>query len=102
MATGGNMTVTSDPLKAQFTREEMTAIVGVANQAGLRVTAHARGVDGIRVAAEANAHGIEHCRMEVGAGEWQFDHELSRLLADNDIFAAPPLTPTIPPLQPPS
>ena len=91
MATGGNMTVTSDPLKAQFTREEMAAIVGVANQAGLRVTAHARGVDGIRVAAEANAHGIEHCRMEVGTGEWQFDHELARQLADKGIFAAPTL-----------
>ena len=91
MATGGNMTVTSDPLKAQFTREEMTAIVGVAKQAGLRVTAHARGVDGIRVAAEANAHGIEHCRMEVGTGEWQFDHELARQLADKGIFAAPTL-----------
>ncbi len=91
MATGGNMTVTSDPLKAQFTREEMTAIVGIANQAGLRVTAHARGVEGIRVAAEANAHGIEHCRMEVGAGEWQFDHELARMLADKGIFAAPTL-----------
>ena len=91
MATGGNMTVTSDPLKAQFTREEVAAIVGVANAAGLRVTAHARGVDGIRVAAEANAHGIEHCRMEVGAGEWKFDHELARQLADKGIFAAPTL-----------
>ena len=91
MATGGNMTVTSDPLKAQFTREEMTAIVGIANQAGLRVTAHARGVEGIRVAAEASAHGIEHCRMEVGTGEWQFDHELARMLADKGIFAAPTL-----------
>ena len=91
MATGGNMTVTSDPLKAQFSREEMTAIVGIANQAGLRVTAHARGVEGIRIAAEANAHGIEHCRMEVGTGEWKFDHELARQLADKGITAAPTL-----------
>jgi imidazolonepropionase-like amidohydrolase len=91
MATGGNMTVTSDPLKAQFTREEMAAIVGIANQARLRVTAHARGVEGIRVAAEANAHGIEHCRMEVGTGEWKFDDELARELADKGIFAAPTL-----------
>lgn len=91
MATGGNMTVTSDPLKAQFDVEEMRAIVGVARRANLRVTAHARGVEGIRVAAEADAHGIEHCRMEVGMGEWQFDHELARMLADKGIFAAPTL-----------
>jgi imidazolonepropionase-like amidohydrolase len=91
MATGGNMTATSDPLKAQFSREEVAAIVGVANAARLRVTAHARGVDGIRVAAEANVHGIEHCRMEVAEGEWKFDDELARQLADKGIFAAPTL-----------
>ena len=91
MATGGNMTVTSDPLKAQFSREEMAAIVGVANAARLRVTAHARGIEGIRVAAEANVHGIEHCRMEVAEGEWKFDDELARQLADKGIFAAPTL-----------
>jgi len=91
MATGGNMTVTSDPLRAQFSREEVAAIVGVANAARLRVTAHARGTEGIRVAAEANVHGIEHCRMEVSEGEWKFDDELARQLADKGIFAAPTL-----------
>jgi imidazolonepropionase-like amidohydrolase len=91
MATGGNMTVTSDPLKAQFSREEVSAIVGVANAAGLRVTAHARGIEGIRVAAEANVHGIEHCRMEIASGEWKFDEELAKQLADKGIFAAPTL-----------
>jgi imidazolonepropionase-like amidohydrolase len=91
MATGGNMTVTSDPLKAQFSREEVAAIVGVATAARLRVTAHARGVEGMRVAAEANVHGIEHCRMEIAAGEWRFDDELARQLADKGIFAAPTL-----------
>ena len=91
MATGGNMTVTSDPLKAQFSRDEVAAMVGVAEAARLRVTAHARGVEGIRVAAEAGVHGIEHCRMEVAAGEWRFDDELARELADKGIFAAPTL-----------
>jgi imidazolonepropionase-like amidohydrolase len=91
MATGGNMTVTSDPLKAQFTRDELRAIVGVANAAGRRVTAHARGVDGIRAATEANVHGIEHCRMEVGMGEWKFDDMLAREIAARGITAAPTL-----------
>src|SRR5262249_60858989 len=89
MATGGNMTATSDPLKAQFSREEVAAIVGGDNAARLRVTAHDRGIDGIRVAAEANVHGIEHCRMEVAEGEWKFDDELARQIADKGIFAAP-------------
>lgn len=91
MATGGNMTVTSDPLKAQFTREEMEAIVRVANAGGRRVTAHARGVEGIRVATEASVHGIEHCRMEVGMGEWKFDDVLAKEIAARGITAAPTL-----------
>jgi imidazolonepropionase-like amidohydrolase len=91
MATGGNMTVTSDPLKAQFSRDEVAAIVKVANAARLRVTAHARGIEGIRVAAEASVHGIEHCRMEIASGEWKFDDDLARQLADKGIFAAPTL-----------
>jgi imidazolonepropionase-like amidohydrolase len=45
----------------------------------------------MRVAAEANVHGIEHCRMEIAAGEWRFDDELARQLADKGIFAAPTL-----------
>ncbi len=91
MATGGNMTVTSDPLKAQYSRDEMAAIVKVANRNGRRVTAHARGVEGIRVSTEANVHGIEHCRMEVGQGEWKFDDFLAREIAARGITAAPTL-----------
>jgi len=91
MATGGNMTVTSDPLAAQFSTEELTAIVGVANAAGRRVTAHARGIEGIRAATLASVHGIEHCRMEVGMGEWKFDEDLAREIAARGITAAPTL-----------
>jgi imidazolonepropionase-like amidohydrolase len=91
MATGGNMTVTSDPLKAQYSRPEVAAIVTVANRNGRRVTAHARGVEGIRVSTEASVHGIEHCRMEVGQGEWKFDDLLAREMAARGITAAPTL-----------
>jgi len=91
MATGGNMTVTSDPLKAQYSRDEVAAIVKVANRNGRRVTAHARGVEGIRVSTEASVHGIEHCRMEVGQGEWKFDDLLAREIAARGITAAPTL-----------
>jgi imidazolonepropionase-like amidohydrolase len=91
MATGGNMTVTSDPLAAQFSTEELTAIVGVANAAGRRVTAHARGIEGIRNATLASVHGIEHCRMEAGMGEWKFDEDLAHEIAARGITAAPTL-----------
>ena len=91
IATGGNMTVTSDPLAAQFTRQEVEAIVREAGKARLRVTAHARGVDGIRVVTEAVVHNVEHCRMEVPPGEWKFDEPLAREMAARGITAAPTL-----------
>jgi len=88
MATGGNMTVTSDPLEPQFTTEELRAVVEVATAAGRRVTAHARGVKGIRAAVEAGVQNIEHSRMEVAPGTWAFDGELARLMADKGVTAA--------------
>jgi imidazolonepropionase-like amidohydrolase len=87
MATGGNMTVTSDPLAPQFTRPELQAVVEVATAHGRRVTAHARGVEGIRVAVEAGVHNIEHSRMEVATGRWGFDEDLARLMADRGVTA---------------
>jgi imidazolonepropionase-like amidohydrolase len=89
MATGGNMTQGSDPLRAQFTAEELRAAVEVANAAGRRVTVHARGVVGMRMAVRAGVHGIEHARMEVAPGEWGFDEELAREMADRGVTAAP-------------
>ena len=89
IATGGNMTTTSDPLKAQFTTKEMRAAVDVANANGLKVTVHARGVEGIRAAVRAGVHGVEHARMEVPPGKWEFNEELGREMADRGVAAAP-------------
>ena len=89
MATGGNMTKGSDPLRAQFTLDELRAAVEVANAAGRRVTVHARGVAGMRMAVAAGVHGIEHARMEVSPGEWGFDETLAREMADRGVTAAP-------------
>jgi imidazolonepropionase-like amidohydrolase len=91
MATGGNMTQGSDPLRAQFTVDELRAIVRVARAAGRRVTVHARGVAGMRAAVDADVDGIEHARMEVAPGQWGFDDGLARAMAERGITAAPTL-----------
>jgi imidazolonepropionase-like amidohydrolase len=91
MGTGGNMTEGSDPLQAQFSVAELREIVKVAGDAGRRVTVHARGVDGMRRAVEAGVQGIEHARMEVAPGQWGFDDEVARAMADQGITAAPTL-----------
>ena len=99
IATGGNMTAGSDPLKAQYSNEELRAIVSVAKDAGLPVTVHARGVEGMRASVAAGVNGIEHARMEVGTGEWRFDDELAREMADRGVVAAPTMAASFRALQ---
>ena len=91
MATGGNMTQGSDPLRAQFSVDELREVVRIARAAGRRVTVHARGVDGMRRAVAAGVDGIEHARMEVAPGQWGFDDGLARAMAEQGITAAPTL-----------
>lgn len=60
-ATGGFMTAKSAPWFAQFSLEEMSAIVDEAHRLGKKVAAHAHGVEGIERAVSAGVDTIEHC-----------------------------------------
>jgi imidazolonepropionase-like amidohydrolase len=99
IATGGNMTSGSDPLRPQFSGEEIRAVVKVADAAGLPVTVHARGVEGMRLSVEAGVRGVEHARMEVAPGEWRFDEDLAREMARRGVTAAPTLAASFRALQ---
>jgi imidazolonepropionase-like amidohydrolase len=60
MATGARSVEREDPEPAQMTREELDAVVDEAHRMGLRVAAHAEGLDGARMAIEADVDTIEH------------------------------------------
>jgi imidazolonepropionase-like amidohydrolase len=60
MATGARSVVLEDPEPPQMTAEEMAAIVDEAHRMGLRVAAHAEGLEGTRWALRAGADTIEH------------------------------------------
>jgi imidazolonepropionase-like amidohydrolase len=60
MATGARSVLREDPEPAQMTREELAAIVDEAHRLGLRVAAHAEGLDGARLAVEEGVDTIEH------------------------------------------
>jgi len=60
-ATGGFMTAKSAPWFAQFSVDEMCAIVDEAHRLGKKVAAHAHGVEGIERAVTAGVDTIEHC-----------------------------------------
>lgn len=60
MSTGGVLSVASSGSGAQFTEEEMKAIVSTAKDYGMRVMCHAHGTEGIKRAIRAGVTSIEH------------------------------------------
>lgn len=60
MATGGVLDVSTNSNGAQFSEEEMKAIVHTAADYGLKVMAHAHGAEGIKRALRAGVISIEH------------------------------------------
>lgn len=59
-ATGGVLSVASSGQNAQFTEDEIRAIVGTAKDYGFRVAAHAHGAEGLKRAVRAGVASIEH------------------------------------------
>jgi imidazolonepropionase-like amidohydrolase len=60
MATGARSVERENPEPAQMTTEELGAVVDEAHRMGVRVAAHAEGLDGARRAIEAGVDTIEH------------------------------------------
>ncbi len=62
-ATGGVLSVAKDGSGAQFTEEEIKAIVSTAKDYGFAVAAHAHGAEGMKRAIRAGVTSIEHASM---------------------------------------
>lgn len=59
-ATGGVLSMAKDGSGAQFSVEEIKAIVQTANDYGFKVAAHAHGAEGMKRAVLGGVHSIEH------------------------------------------
>ncbi len=59
-ATGGVLSQAKDGANAQFTIEEVKAIVAAAKDYGFKVAAHAHGAEGIKRAVRGGVNSIEH------------------------------------------
>ncbi|MBM3139446.1 MAG: amidohydrolase family protein [Chloroflexi bacterium] len=81
MASGGNMTPGSNPMRAQYTVEEVAAAVEEAHRLGVRVAAHCHGVEGIRVAVAAGADTLEHCSFQTPDGSAKDDAVIAEIAA---------------------
>ena len=62
-ATGGVMSKGTNVNNRQYTLDEMNAIVDEAHTLGMKVAAHAHGLQGIRMAIEAGVDSIEHSSL---------------------------------------
>jgi imidazolonepropionase-like amidohydrolase len=78
-ATGGVLSKGDDPQAAQYTLEEMKAIVVDAHRLGRKVAAHAHGSQGILWATEAGVDSIEH-------GSYMTDEDIAAMKQHGNYF----------------
>lgn len=88
IASGGNLTPGSDPCRAQFTPDELTALVAEAHRHGLPVTAHAHGYPAIVDAVAAGVDGLEHCTFLTPDGVVAPDDLLATIVAQRIAVSA--------------
>jgi imidazolonepropionase-like amidohydrolase len=84
MATGGIQGRGETPEQPQMTVEELTTIVEEAHKKGLKVAAHAEGLQGIKNALEAGVDTIEHGNF--------MDQEVAHFMAENQVFVVPTMS----------
>jgi imidazolonepropionase-like amidohydrolase len=83
MVTGGVSDPVSEFDSLDLSEEQVRTAVDVAHRAGRRVSAHAEGREGIRVAVRAGADSIEHGNA--------LDEETAREMAERGVFLVPTL-----------
>tara|TARA_B100000700_G_C15063188_1_gene867433 strand:+ start:15305 stop:16462 length:1158 start_codon:yes stop_codon:yes gene_type:complete len=91
MASGGNMTPGSNTARAQYSIDEMKAIVEESHRLGTSVTAHAHGAEGIRHALAGGVDMIEHCTFQTESGSEPIPEVISDIISSQTIVS-PTLT----------
>lgn len=86
MATGGNMTPSSDPMRAQYGPEALRLIADLARQAGKHAAAHVLSRSALPAVVEACFRTVEHCDWRVEVDRYEFDPELARRLLDQEQY----------------
>ncbi len=83
-ATGGVLSNAKDGAGAQFTEDEIRAVVGTAKDYGYRVAAHAHGAEGMKRAIRAGVSSIEHGTF--------MDDEVIALMKEKGTYYVPTIT----------
>ncbi len=87
MATGGNMTPSSNPMKPQYDPETLCAIADMGRSAGKHTAAHVLSRSALPHAVAARVRTIEHCDWRVEEDRYEFEPELARRMIDQGQYA---------------
>jgi imidazolonepropionase-like amidohydrolase len=80
-STGGVLGEGAGPELAAYTPEETQVAVDEAHRAGIRITTHAHGAEGMRIAAQAGIDSIEHATL--------LDQPTIRLIKEKNVALVP-------------
>lgn len=80
-STGGVLGEGAGPELAAYTPEETRAAVDEAHRAGIRITTHAHGAEGMRIAADAGIDSIEHATL--------LDQQTIRVIKEKNVALVP-------------
>jgi imidazolonepropionase-like amidohydrolase len=80
-STGGVLGEGAGPELSQYTVDETRAAAEEAHKAGLRITTHAHGAEGMRIATEAGVDSIEHATL--------LDQRTIRMIKERDVALVP-------------
>jgi imidazolonepropionase-like amidohydrolase len=86
MATGGNMTASSDPMKAQYDDATLQLIADVGRSAGVHSAAHVLSRAALPGVVAARYRTIEHCDWRIEENTYEFDPELARRMIDQEQY----------------
>ena len=92
MATGGNMTVGSDPMRAQYDPATLTLVADMGRRARRHTAAHVLSQAGLPAAIAARVRTIEHCDWRIEENTYQFDPVLARRLIEQGQYVGLTMT----------
>jgi len=86
MATGGNMTPSSNPMRAQYDPETLALIAHIGRRAEKHAAAHVLSRAALPAVVAARYRTIEHCDWRIEEDRYEFDPELARRMIDQEQY----------------
>jgi imidazolonepropionase-like amidohydrolase len=86
MATGGNMTPSSNPMRPQYDPVTLRRIADIGRAARRHTAAHVLSRSALPGVVAAEIRTIEHCDMRVEENRYEFDADLARRIRDQEQF----------------